>query len=81
MTAIYLDTSALIKRYVQEDGTNWVINLTSPTTGHDLYIVRLTGPEVSAALFRKLVRVRSLLLMLSRRQIGSEWIGSSSIEL
>lgn len=53
MAVIYLDTSALIKRYVEEDGTNWVINLTSYATGHDLYIVRLAGPEMSAALFRK----------------------------
>lgn len=53
MAVIYLDTSALIKRYVQEDGTNWVIDLTNYATGHDLYIVRLAGPEMSAALFRK----------------------------
>ncbi|HEX9988900.1 MAG TPA: type II toxin-antitoxin system VapC family toxin [Chloroflexia bacterium] len=53
MAVIYLDTSAIVKRYALEDGTNWVINLTNYTTGHDLYIVRLAGPEMSAALFRK----------------------------
>jgi predicted nucleic acid-binding protein len=53
MAAIYLDTSAIVKRYIHEDGTNWIINLTSYATGHDLYIVRLAGPEMSAALFRK----------------------------
>jgi predicted nucleic acid-binding protein len=51
--AYYFDTSALVKRYVQETGTAWVINLTAPANGHDIYIVRIGGPELIAALFRK----------------------------
>ena len=57
MTAYYFDTSALVKRYAQEVGTAWVMSLTDPTAGHDVYIVRITGPEMIAALFRK-VRTR-----------------------
>ena len=53
MAAYYLDTSALAKRYVQEAGTAWVLNLTDVITGHDLYTVPVTGPEMIAALFRK----------------------------
>lgn len=53
MAAYYLDTSALVKRYAQEVGTAWVMSLTAPAVGHDLYIVRVTGPEMIAALFRK----------------------------
>ncbi len=53
MAVYYLDTSALVKRYAQETGTGWIMNLTDPAAGHDLYTVRLTGPEMVAALFRK----------------------------
>jgi predicted nucleic acid-binding protein len=53
MAVYYLDTSALAKRYSQESGTSWTLALTDPAAGHDLYTVRLTGPEMIAALFRK----------------------------
>lgn len=53
MTTYYLDTSALVKRYARESGTAWVMALTTPAQAHDLYTVRLTGPEMIAALFRK----------------------------
>lgn len=53
MAIYYFDTSALVKRYAQETGTNWVLSLTDPTANNDLYTVRLTGPEMIAALFRK----------------------------
>jgi len=49
----YLDTSALVKRYAQETGTAWVISVTDPTAGHNIYVARITGPEMIAALFRK----------------------------
>ncbi len=54
MTAYYLDTSALVKRYACERGTLWITALTAPGQAHDLYTVRLTGPEMIAALFRKM---------------------------
>jgi len=53
MAVYYLDTSALVKRYAQEPGTAWVLNLTDVAAGHDLYTVRVTGPEMIAALFGK----------------------------
>jgi hypothetical protein len=53
LTVYYLDTSALVKRYVQEVGTNWVMSITDPVANHDLYVVRITGPEMIAAFFRK----------------------------
>jgi predicted nucleic acid-binding protein len=49
----YLDTSALVKRYTREQGTAWIVGLTAPHGGHDLFTVRLTGPELIAALTRK----------------------------
>ncbi len=53
MAAYYLDTSALVKQYAQESGTDWVTGLTDPAVRHALYTVRLTGPELVAALARK----------------------------
>lgn len=53
MAAYYLDTSALVKRYAREIGTAWIVALTAPTPGDEVYAVRLTGPEVIAALERK----------------------------
>ena len=53
MAVYYLDTSALVKRYAQERGTIWILSLTDVTAEHDLYTVRVTGPEMIAALFRK----------------------------
>jgi predicted nucleic acid-binding protein len=53
VTAYCLDTSALAKRYARETGTAWILSPTDPASGHDLYSVRLTGPEVVATLFRK----------------------------
>ena len=53
MAVFYLDTSALAKRYALEDGTAQIAALTDPVAGHDLYTVRLTGPEMISALFRK----------------------------
>ncbi len=53
MAVYYLDTSALDKRYALETGANWILNLTDPIAGHDIYTMRLTGPEIIAAFFRK----------------------------
>lgn len=52
MAAYFLDTSALVKRYAQEAGTAWVTEVTSQAS-QDVYILRVTGPELMAALTRK----------------------------
>ena len=59
MAAYYLDTSALVKRYVRGPGTDWVMEFTRPAAGHDIYVSRLAGPEIIAAFFRK-ARVREV---------------------
>jgi predicted nucleic acid-binding protein len=70
MAVYYLDTSALVKRYVQETGTAWVLDLTDVRTGHDLYTVRVTGPEMIAALFRR-ARTRDVSWDDATRSAGS----------
>jgi predicted nucleic acid-binding protein len=49
----YLDSSAVVKRYVQETGTVWVRNLTSLAAGNFLYVSRITAVEVTAAIARR----------------------------
>ena len=53
MAVYYVDTSALVKCYVQEPGSLWMMELTSLSAGNDIYVSRITGPELIAALFRK----------------------------
>jgi predicted nucleic acid-binding protein len=47
----YLDSSALVKRYVAEVGTEWVTDLCTADAGHTVYTVRISGAEIIAALF------------------------------
>jgi predicted nucleic acid-binding protein len=51
--AYFLDSSALVKRYVREDGTAWVRSLTRRTAGHRIFLARITPVEVTAAVARR----------------------------
>lgn len=53
MAVYFIDSSALVKRYVSETGTTFVTNITDPATDHRLYVARITGVEVIAALARR----------------------------
>jgi predicted nucleic acid-binding protein len=49
----FLDTSALVKRYVGETGTAWVQALTDPLIGGQIYIARITLVETVSAITRR----------------------------
>jgi len=51
--AYFLDSSALVKRYVQEDGTPWVRRLTRRNSDNRIYLARITPVEVTAAVARR----------------------------
>jgi predicted nucleic acid-binding protein len=53
MAAYFFDSSALVKRYVSEIGTNWVLQLTDPPAGNQIYVASITGVEVVSALARQ----------------------------
>ena len=53
MTVYFFDSSAIIKRYVREIGTAWVIDLSEPKTGNRIYVASITGVEVTSALARQ----------------------------
>jgi predicted nucleic acid-binding protein len=51
--AYFFDSSAIIKRYVEEKGSDWVVGSTDPVAGSSVYVSAITGVEVVAALARK----------------------------
>jgi uncharacterized protein len=50
VTAFFLDTSAIVKRYLHEVGTTWVRSLTNQSTGNIIVVSEVTLVEVAAAL-------------------------------
>jgi predicted nucleic acid-binding protein len=52
MAVYYGDSSAIVKRYARETGTAWIRGVAA-SDGNTIYTVRVTGPEVIAALFLK----------------------------
>ena len=54
MVGVYfLDSSALVKRYVTEAGTSWVQSITTPQAHNALLVARIAWVEVLAALARR----------------------------
>ena len=51
--AYFVDSSALVKRYVQETGTSWVRRLTRRRPSTVIYIAHITGVEVTSAVARR----------------------------
>lgn len=50
MNPLFLDASALVKRYITETGSNWMNRLLNPTANHLVTIAEITQVEVAAAL-------------------------------
>ena len=53
MTIYFLDSSALVKRYVAETGSAWIRDLADPGAHNPLIIARVTWIEVLSALARR----------------------------
>jgi predicted nucleic acid-binding protein len=53
MAYYFIDSSALVKRYVSEIGTAWVRSLTDTSSKNVIIINRITSIEVVAALARR----------------------------
>ena len=50
MSHYYLDSSALVKRYLTEVGSTWISTLIDPQADHTIVVSELTQVEVAAAL-------------------------------
>lgn len=53
MTAYFLDSSALVKRYARETGTGWILGLFRRAAGNAFYASRITKVETTSAIARK----------------------------
>ena len=53
MGAYFVDSSALVKRYIQETGTAWVRALTHRRAGNQILIARIAVVEVTSAVARR----------------------------
>jgi predicted nucleic acid-binding protein len=52
-TAYFVDSSALVKRYVLETGTAWVRGITRRRSSTHIYIALITAVEVTSAIARR----------------------------
>lgn len=53
MNAYFFDSSAVIKKYARETGTNWIIGLFRETPANIFYAARITAAEVASAIARR----------------------------
>lgn len=53
MATYFLDTSAIVKSYVPEQGQSFILTICDPSQGHDLYISQAALVEVVASICRK----------------------------
>ena len=53
MSLYFLDGCALIKRYVAEIGSGWVVGLCNPKLKNDVFIAPVTAVEITVAIGRR----------------------------
>lgn len=60
MVIYYLDSSALVKRYIEENGSVWVRDSLAPGADNQVFIAAITQVEITAAIMGR-VRNNSVL--------------------
>lgn len=53
MAFYFIDSSALVKRYISETGSAWVVGLFDPALNNEVFIAAITGVEIIAAITRR----------------------------
>ena len=53
MSVLFLDSSAITKKYVREIGTSWIMSLFRPKSAYRIYIAEIALVEVVSALTRR----------------------------
>lgn len=75
-----MDSSALIKRYVTEQGTGWVRSITPPSAGNTIIIAQVTQVEIFSGVFRRrragliLPRTVQTIRLLLHRHVRREYM-------
>ncbi|MGH2415129.1 MAG: type II toxin-antitoxin system VapC family toxin [Microcystaceae cyanobacterium] len=53
MAIYFIDSSALVKRYVSETGSAWVLGLFAPELNNEVFIAAIAAVEIVAAITRR----------------------------
>ena len=53
MALYFLDSSALVKRYISETGSAWVLGLFTPALKNEIFIAAIAKVEIVAAITRR----------------------------
>jgi uncharacterized protein len=53
MAIYFIDSSALVKRYISETGSVWISGLFDPTLNNEVFVAAITGVEIVAAITRR----------------------------
>jgi predicted nucleic acid-binding protein len=78
-TLHFVDSSALVKRYVRELGTSWVRGITRSNPSAVIYVVHITAVEVKCAIARRrkgqtlTARQASSILHRFRKHLGGRY--------
>ncbi len=81
MNLYFFDSSALVKRYVQEQGTQWVQSITAIASSPIVFVSRITWIEVQSA-FARLAREQKIdpgKLVAIRRLFEYDWMNQYQI--
>lgn len=54
MAVLFFDSSGLVKLYIAETGTSWVIDLLRTSATNEVFVAGITGIEVASAFARRL---------------------------
>jgi hypothetical protein len=53
MAVYFVDSSALVKRYISETGSTWVLGLFNSALNNKVFVAAITGVEIIAAVTRR----------------------------
>lgn len=53
MDGYFCDSSAVVKRYISETGTSWIIGLMRPSAKNEFAVAQITSVEVVSAISRR----------------------------
>lgn len=53
MAVYFIDSSALVKRYINEIGSGYVLKIFNPSLNNEVFIASITGVEIIAAITRR----------------------------
>jgi uncharacterized protein len=68
VSVYFLDSSALVKRYVTETGSSWVRSITDPVNHNDIFVAKIAGPETVSAFVRQAAPLPKLATVLANFQ-------------